>query len=156
MLEFVQLPWVCRRLGLARETLQLTLASVGEQMGVQRAFISNLEHCRKEPKLSTLIRYADILEIDLATLFKGCPATDGTKKHPSMNECRNILKRLGITSQHSKLLFARWTHYSIPPKDSDWGILDELIWLDLLVVLDGKKWGELAAKQAIVRLPMEG
>lgn len=157
MQDVVQLPWLCRRLRLARETLQLTLATVGEQMGVQRAYISNLELCRKEPKLSTVIRYADILGIDLATLFAGCPPTKGTRKTPSAEECRRILKRLGTNSEDlQKFYYDLWAEQWSPEEDGEWGLADELLWLDTLVKANATKWkgpvvrhvrGGLTAKQ---------
>lgn len=120
-------------------------------MGVQRAYISNLELCRKEPKLSTVIRYADILGIDLATLFTGCPASDGSRELPSVAECRKILRRVGVKAQDLRTYFF-WSERWRPEDDGEWGLADELLWLETLLRLNLDKWKQPVARQALGRL----
>lgn len=130
--------WVCRRLRLARETQQLTLADVGEQMGIQRASVSSIELYRKEPKLSSLERYAEVLGIEMPILFVHLPRSDGTRWLPDAKEGARIARRLRVAESNSKM-------YWMPGYAGPWSLADELVWLNELVKLD---WGLQASQQA--------
>ncbi len=116
-----QITWACRRLKAAREMRQMTLKRIGEKLGVQRAFISNIEHARKEPQLSTIVRYAEALDLNLETLFEGCPDSDGARYCPSNSELRLYAKRFGITDIDFNCTY-----------EGDWHLADEIYWAMLV------------------------
>lgn len=57
-------------LSRARRESSLTLAQVGERLGVSRARVSQLEHPDANLELKTLMRFADALEYDVVLAFK--------------------------------------------------------------------------------------
>ncbi|MEC4842626.1 helix-turn-helix domain-containing protein [Mycobacteroides chelonae] len=54
-----------RDLVAAREAKNLTAAEVAEMVGVHRSVISKFENQTEDPKLSTLLRYAHAVGVDL-------------------------------------------------------------------------------------------
>lgn len=70
-----QIRYVVTRLKMVREILGLTLDHLG--LGGSKSLWSNFENLRSEPRLSTIIKYADSVGVPLDALFSGCPNSAG-------------------------------------------------------------------------------
>ena len=53
-----------------RESKGLSMTVVAERSGLSRAMISFIENKRRNPTLDSLLRIADVLEVDIATVIR--------------------------------------------------------------------------------------
>ena len=53
-----------------RESKGLSMTVVSERSGLSRAMISFIENKRRNPTLDSLLRIADVLEVDIATVIR--------------------------------------------------------------------------------------
>jgi transcriptional regulator with XRE-family HTH domain len=145
--ESPRISWVIQRLKAARKASGKRLDDVGAIMGVAKAFLSNLEHERREPTLSTVIAYADALEIPMSLLFDGCPDSDGTRTFPSARKLTSFLRDIGLRGVEMR----RWhllTRTSwVPDEGKLWQLADEIVWCSMLVengtdIEQAKRWIE--------------
>ena len=112
----------------------MRLDDAGSKMGVTKAFLSSLEHERREPTLSTIISYADALGIQISMLFDGCPDSTGKRFVPSIAQLRDKLKRIGFNGKNE------WYYWGLlsrgtwkPDEGKPWMLSDEIVWCSLLV-----------------------
>jgi transcriptional regulator with XRE-family HTH domain len=123
-----QVAWVCQRLRATREMERRTLENIGEQLGVQRAFVSNLENVRKEPRLSTIVRYVEVLGLNLETLFTGSPDSTGVRWCPSNSELSSYVRKLGIKGKQLQPFQSLQKSTWQPDEGQDWQLADEIYW----------------------------
>ncbi len=114
-------------------------------MGVNKTFLSNLEHERRVPLLTTIVAYADAMGIGLELLFTGCPTSDGKRHILSRSQIKGKLKAIGFEGKYwstwRKLEKSPWR----PDEGKAWQLADELAWCALLaenglVGSSGKVW----------------
>lgn len=86
------------------DILDWTLEDVGNRMGVSRKFLGNLERLWREPKLSTIIKYCDALEIGIDVLLRGCPTSQGQCRVPHKRYLLPEHDALGLTRESAKAL----------------------------------------------------
>ncbi|MDM2402141.1 helix-turn-helix transcriptional regulator [Mycobacteroides abscessus] len=67
---------VIRALKSAREDRNLTVAAVGERCGIDKSGISRFENDTSDPRLSTLLRYAGAVGVDLTIHINGKNVSD--------------------------------------------------------------------------------
>ncbi|SKH88249.1 helix-turn-helix domain-containing protein [Mycobacteroides abscessus] len=67
---------VIRALKSAREDQNLTVAVVGERCGIDKSGISRFENDTSDPRLSTLLRYAGAVGVDLTIHINGKNVSD--------------------------------------------------------------------------------
>lgn len=67
---------IIRALKSVRDDRQLTIAAVGERCGVDKSVISRFENDTTDPRLSTLLRYAAAVGVDLTVHINGKNVSD--------------------------------------------------------------------------------
>ena len=91
-----QVECAVRRLAEIRQMAGLVQADLAEGIGVSKGSISDLESMRSEPRIGTLVRCCDYLEVSIEVLFRGCPRTDSSSRLPSQEEVLKRAKILGV------------------------------------------------------------
>lgn len=93
----IQISFAVQRLSFVRiKLLRWTQETLGKSIGVGFQYVSDLEKLRKEPRLTTLIRYATSAGITLEVLFKGSPGIDGLVAPIEWKQVERQLKKFGL------------------------------------------------------------
>jgi transcriptional regulator with XRE-family HTH domain len=97
------------KLRIIREKKKLTLKEVANSIGVSESLISQIERNKVSPAIDTLLRIADVLELDLEYLFKDFKKTKKVflVKHAERNKIvlhdvvyEQLSKTLGSDKEH--------------------------------------------------------
>lgn len=59
------------RIGRLRKNAGITLETLSKRTGFAKSYLSNIENCRREPTLRTIIRIANAFGVDAAFLISG-------------------------------------------------------------------------------------
>lgn len=61
----------CLRIGSLRKSSGLSLAALAERTGVTKSYLSQIEHCKKEPSIRTIFKIANAFGVDVIYLISG-------------------------------------------------------------------------------------
>ena len=81
----------CLGISSLRKSSGLSLAALAEMTGVTKSYLSQIEHCKKEPSIRTIFKIATAFGVDVTYLISGgrfqpagcrCGRTVGRSQYP--------------------------------------------------------------------------
>jgi transcriptional regulator with XRE-family HTH domain len=93
--------WICKRLSDIRVSRGFSMREISNRMGIDESRISDFEGDRNDYKVSTLLRYARVLNVSLDVLMRGCPGWTKAAPKSQMvilesSSLQEILKAHGV------------------------------------------------------------
>lgn len=82
-----------QRIRRERKRQGLTMAQLGERMGISGSLVGRYERDKENPKIETIKRFADALDIPISEL---CPDLEtAQRKEPAMNDLNELMGCVG-------------------------------------------------------------
>ena len=82
-----------QRIRRERKRQGLTMAQLGERMGISGSLVGRYERDKENPKIETIKRFADALDIPISEL---CPDLENAqRKEPAMNDLHELMGCIG-------------------------------------------------------------